>query len=405
MSSIAAKGKPEDPIFALLGRYRVDENTHKVDVGIGAYRDDNGKPWILPTVSKAEKALVESPNTNHEYTAITGIPEFRKAAAELLFGPSIDLSKVASVQTISGTGANHLGAALLHLYSPWNLNSRTVWFSTPTWGNHHLIFNQAGFNIKQYPYWNAATRSLDFDGMKRALLSANAGDTVLLHACAHNPTGMDPSREQWKQIADIVKSRKLFVFFDSAYQGFATGNLDNDAWPVRYFIQLGIDCLVAQSFSKNMGLYGERVGCIHVVQNNANTEDIHKIEGELASLIRSEFSSAPAWGARIATAILTTPELYESWKADITTMADRIKLMRSTLRNRLEELNTPGTWEHIVHQIGMFSFTGLTPEQVAKLEKVYHVYMTANGRMSMAGLNSHNVKYVAEAINAVVTEN
>lgn len=403
MSALPVKGKPEDPIFALLGRYRVDQDPKKVDIGIGAYRDNDGKPWVLPSVHKVEKALAENPNTNHEYTAIAGIPEFRNAAAALLFGSSTDLSKIASVQTISGTGANHLGALLVAGCSPWGLGSKTVWFSTPTWGNHHLIFTEAGFNIKQYPYWNAKTRSLDFDGMRKVLSTANPGDTVLLHACAHNPTGVDPTREQWKEIASIVKSKKLFVFFDSAYQGFATGDLDNDAWAIRYFVEQQIDCVVAQSFSKNMGLYGERVGCIHVVLHDATPDVAHKLVGELSNLVRAEFSSAPSWGARIATHILTTPDLFESWKVDIKIMADRIKHMRSTLRNHLVELNTPGTWDHIVSQIGMFSFTGLTPEEVAKLEKLHHIYMTSNGRMSMAGVNTHNVEYIAKAFNSVIT--
>jgi aspartate aminotransferase len=402
MSSFEVDTAPVDPLFHLSARYKADRFEKKVDLGIGAYRDDNGKPWILPAVKKAERLLFEDPDANHEYLPIAGNAEFCDAAAKLIFGKGgMDLSRISSVQTLSGTGANHLGAAFLKKYPPNGNTSGTIYVPDPTWANHHNIYNHAGLVIKKYPYFDPTTRGLNITGLLDTLSQAVPGDVVLLHACAHNPTGVDPTREQWIKISEVVQSRKLFPFFDSAYQGFASGDLDNDAWAIRYFANLGLEMLVCQSFSKNMGLYGERAGVLHFL---ATPESQDAVLSQLKKIERAEISNPPAYGSRIAARIVGDDVLFEEWKRDLQTMAYRIKDMRHALRSRLVEYGTPGTWDHIVDQIGMFSYTGLTATQVERLVNEFHIYLVSNGRISMAGLNSNNINYVAKAIDTVVRE-
>lgn len=403
MSQFSVQAAPADALFSLMAKYKADQFDKKVDLGIGAYRDDDGKPWVLPVVKKAERLLLEDPNVNHEYLPIAGNAQFIQCAAKAILGSDISLDRVASVQTLSGTGANHVGALFLSNYHPYSKKETpTIHIPNPTWANHNGIFGHAGLTIKTYPYFDAATRGLDAKGMLGALSKAEKGDIVLLHACAHNPTGVDPSRDQWKQIAQIVQERQLFPFFDSAYQGFASGDLDYDAWAIRYFINQGIELLVCQSFSKNMGLYGERAGCLHIVVKNQEAKKA--IVTQLEKIERAEVSNPPSYGARIAAKILSTPELFDEWKRDLKTMSSRIIHMREQLKLKLEQNNTPGSWNHIVDQIGMFSYTGLTASQVSRLVNEYHVYLVANGRISMAGLNSHNIDYVAKAFAQVVLD-
>ena len=242
--------------------------------------------------------------------------------------------------------------------------------------------------------------------MKDTISSAPEGSIILLHACAHNPTGVDPTREQWKELAEIIKGKKHFPFFDCAYQGFASGDLENDAWAVRYFVEQGFELCVAQSFAKNFGLYGERAGAFHFVTSPGTdaSSTIGRIASQLAILQRSEISNPPAYGARIASLVLNDEKLFEEWRENLRTMSGRIIQMRKELRAKLEELGTPGSWKHITEQIGMFSFTGLTEKQVLAIREEAHVYMTKNGRISMAGLNSKNVEYVAKAFDKVVRE-
>ena len=261
--------------------------------------------------------------------------------------------------------------------------------------------------IKTYPYFSTQTKGLDFSGLKNAISEAPEGSIILLHACAHNPTGVDPTREQWKEIAQIIRSKEHFPFFDCAYQGFASGSLENDAWAVRYFVDQGFELCIAQSFAKNFGLYGERAGAFHFVTGAGPDaqETIGRIGSQLAILQRSEISNPPAYGARIASLVLNDKALFTEWEANLRIMAGRIIDMRKELRQKLEKLNgKEGSWRHITDQIGMFSFTGLTEKQVLKIREDAHVYMTKNGRISMAGLNTGNVIYVAEAINKVVNE-
>lgn len=307
------------------------------------------------------------------------------------------------MQTISGTGAVHLGALFLAKFFKGN---RTVYVSNPTWANHHQIFNNVGLAIQQYPYFSKETKGLDFHGMKSAIHAAPQGSVILLHPCAHNPTGVDPTMDQWKELAVVIREKGHFPFFDCAYQGFASGNLARDAAAVRYFVEQGFEMLIAQSFAKNFGLYGERAGVFHAVTApgpDASTT-ISRIASQLAILQRSEISNPPLYGARIAATVLNDEKLYAEWEENLRTMSGRIIDMRKALREKLEALGTPGTWNHITDQIGMFSFTGLTEAQVAKLRDEAHVYMTKNGRISMAGLNTSNIDYFAKAVDKVVRE-
>ncbi|KXH27747.1 aminotransferase class I and II [Colletotrichum simmondsii] len=397
---------PEDPLFGLMAAYRADQSKDKVDLGIGAYRDDNAKPWVLPVVKKADEILRNDPELNHEYAPIAGIPQFTGKANELMLGadsPAILEKRTSSVQTISGTGAVHLGALFLAKFYKGN---RTVYISNPTWANHNQIFGNVGLPIAQYPYFSKETKGLDFEGLKSTLSSAPERSIILLHACAHNPTGVDPTQEQWKEIAALMRQKNHFPFFDCAYQGFASGNLAQDAWAVRYFIEQGFELLIAQSFAKNFGLYGERAGCFHFVTAPASdaAETTKRIASQLAILQRSEISNPPLYGARVAATVLNDPALFAEWEDNLRTMSGRIIEMRKVLRAKLEELGTPGTWNHITDQIGMFSFTGLSETQVLKLREDAHVYMTKNGRISMAGLNTRNVEYFAKAVDKVVRE-
>ncbi|KAJ5915229.1 hypothetical protein N7454_011124 [Penicillium verhagenii] len=398
---------PEDPLFGLMKAYREDPSDKKVDLGIGAYRDNNAKPWVLPVVKKADDAIHNDPSLNHEYLSIGGLPDLTSAAQKLIVGadsPAIQEKRICTLQTISGTGAVHLGGLFLSKFHP---QKPTIYLSNPTWANHHQIFSNVGLNIATYPYFSTKTKGLDFDGMMSTIQSAPTGSVILLHACAHNPTGVDPTQDQWRQIAAAMRARSHFPFFDTAYQGFASGDLVRDAWSIRYFVEQGFELCVAQSFAKNFGLYGERTGAFHFVSapgTDAAAGTAH-VASQLAILQRSEISNPPAYGARIASRVLNDPVLFKEWEDDLRTMSGRILEMRAGLKERLEKKGTPGSWEHITSQIGMFSYTGLSEKQVQTLRSKWHVYMTKNGRISMAGLNTHNIDYFAEAVDSVVREN
>jgi len=276
-----------------------------------------------------------------------------------------------------------------------------MYLSKPTWANHQAIFSNVGITPVDYPYYDPKTIGLDFAGFLTTLQNAPSKSVFLLHACAHNPTGVDPTLEQWNEIAKVMLQKGHYAFFDCAYQGFASGDLDRDASAVRYFEQQGVSMLVCQSFAKNAGLYGERVGALHVIGSTKEATD--RIKSQLSVLQRSEISNPPSYGARVMALIMNDPQLFEEWKEDIKTMAHRIIDMRVKLYDILtKELKTPGSWEHITSQIGMFSFTGLNSEQSQAMVDKAHIYLTTNGRISMAGLNSHNLRYVAESIDKVV---
>ncbi|RKP19560.1 hypothetical protein ROZALSC1DRAFT_28857 [Rozella allomycis CSF55] len=390
---------PPDPIFNIFSSYLKDESATKVNVGIGAYRTDEGKPWVLPVVRKVENMIVNSPDLDHEYLPLDGLKSFTDASAKLILGnnsPVILEKRYCAVQSISGTGAVRLGADFLKRF-----HDKTVYLPNPTWANHQSIFEDAGFTeILEYPYYNPKTKGLDINNLCDNLKAMKENSIVLFHACAHNPTGVDPKEEEWTQIAKIMKEKKLFPFFDCAYQGFASGSLDKDAWSVRHFVEQGFELLVAQSYSKNFGLYSERCGCLTVAcQTPAKAEAVRT---QLCKINRTVISTPPAFGARIVSKVLNDPELYKEWVSSLKEMAGRIKLMRRMLFDELINLGTPGNWNHIIDQIGMFTYTGLTKEQCLLIRDKFHVYMTESGRVSMAGLNTKNVKYFANSIDQVV---
>jgi aspartate aminotransferase, mitochondrial len=369
------------------------------DLGVGAYRDDKGKPYVLPSVQKAEQKVVQA-NLDKEYAGITGVPDFTKAAALLAYGADstpLKEGRIAITQSISGTGALRIGGAFLQRFYP---GAKTIYIPTPSWANHKAVFLDSGLEVKQYRYYNKDTIGLDFDGMIADIKALPKNSIVLLHACAHNPTGVDPTEEQWRAISDAVKAGGHFPFFDMAYQGFASGNTDQDAFALRHFLAEGHQPCLAQSFAKNMGLYGERVGAFSIV--TSSPEEKARVDSQIKILVRPLYSNPPVHGARIASTILNDPALNQQWLGEVKGMAERIIKMRHLLRENLEKLGSKHKWNHITDQIGMFAYTGLTAEQMTKLAEEHSVYATKDGRISVAGITSENVGRLAEAIFKVV---
>ena len=310
--------------------------------------DDKGKPYVLPSVRTAEQKVVSS-TLDKEYAGITGVPSFTKAAALLAYGPNskpIAEDRVAITQSISGTGALRIGGAFLEKFYH---GAKTIYIPTPSWANHKAVFADSGLEVKQYKYYNKDTIGLDFDGMIADLKSFPEGSAVLLHACAHNPTGIDPTEEQWQQIATVMKEKSHYPFFDMAYQGFASGDTDKDAYAVRYFIEQGFGLVLCQSFAKNMGLYGERVGAFSVVCESA--EEKKRVDSQIKILVRPLYSNPPIHGARIASEILNDAGLNKQWLGEVKGMADRIIEMRALLKKNLEELGSKHNWDHITNQV------------------------------------------------------
>ncbi|CAP34175.1 Protein CBR-GOT-1.2 [Caenorhabditis briggsae] len=372
----------------------------KVNLTIGAYRTEEGLPWVLPVVHDTEVEIANDTTLNHEYLPVLGHEGFRKAATELVLGedsPAIKEGRSFGVQCLSGTGALRAGAEFLaHV-----CNMKTVYVSNPTWGNHKLVFKKAGFSeVRDYTFWDYDNKRVHIEKLLSDLENAPEKSVIILHGCAHNPTGMDPTQDQWKLIAEVIKRKNLFTFFDIAYQGFASGDPAADAWAIRYFVEQGMEMVVSQSFAKNFGLYNERVGNLTVVVNNPAV--IAGFQSQMSLVIRANWSNPPAHGARIVHKVLTTPARREHWHQAIQTMSSRIKEMRAALLGHLKQLSTPGTWDHITQQIGMFSYTGLTSAQVDHLIAHHKVFLLSDGRINICGLNTKNVEYVAKAIDETV---
>eukprot|EP00747_Dinoflagellata_sp_TGD_P163499 gnl/TRDRNA2_/TRDRNA2_182223_c0_seq1.p1 gnl/TRDRNA2_/TRDRNA2_182223_c0~~gnl/TRDRNA2_/TRDRNA2_182223_c0_seq1.p1 ORF type:complete len:416 (-),score=106.49 gnl/TRDRNA2_/TRDRNA2_182223_c0_seq1:81-1328(-) len=394
---------PIDPILGTTQLYNADTNAKKINLGVGAYRTEEGKPFVLDVVRKAEAEILNELGTknNKEYAAIDGTPELKTVTQKLIFGetsPAIAEGRIATVQALSGTGALRVAAEFCKIHMP--KTSQEIWVSDPTWGNHKTVFKEGGLKVVDYPYWDEKTKSLNFAGMLAALKKAPAGALILLHACAHNPTGIDPTEAQWKEIATVMKAQKLVPVMDSAYQGYASGSLEKDRFAVKYFLEQGFPMIVCQSFAKNLGLYGERIGALHVVC--ANKKEQVSVTSQLKLVIRAMYSSPPIHGAHLVVKILGNEKLYTEWTKELKGMADRILEVRSLLRKGLEAKGTPGTWNHITDQIGMFSYTGLTEPQCERLIKEHHIYLLKSGRISMAGLNRSNVGYFADCVDEVI---
>ncbi|KAK3730420.1 hypothetical protein RRG08_034742 [Elysia crispata] len=390
---------PPIEVFQMSKLYNESTNPNKVNLGVGAYRTDEGKPWVLPVVSTAELQMANDRTLNHEYLPVAGLPDFRTAALRVLFGSDhkvITENRVEGFQALGGTGALRLAAEFLKKVLKFDI----VYVSSPTWGNHKGVFKTAGFSeIKEYRYWDSETRGLNLAGMCEDLRAAPPKSMVILHAVAHNPTGVDATKEQWAEIAKVCQEKQIFVLLDCAYQGFASGSLDEDAWACRFFANQDIDLFVAQSFSKNFGLYNERIGNLAVVTKDP--KKLPEIRSQMEITIRVMWSNPPNHGARIVATVLNNKAYFEDWKGQIMTMSSRIKKMRHELADNLKRLGTPGNWDHIVKQIGMFSFTGLSPKQVEYMLSK-HVFMLSSGRISIAGLTPKNVQYVAKCMDEAV---
>lgn len=335
-----------------------------------------------------------------EYLPIGGLQAAIDGALHLAYGsnaPVLAQGRVAALQTLSGTGACRMFAEAVRRYLPGSI----AYLPRPTWSNHHNIFRDAGVPVREYAYYDPATRGLDLDGMLHDLARAPEGSVVLLHACAHNPTGVDPSPKDWAQISQLMRARNLFPMFDMAYQGFASGDFDADAAAVRRFVDDGHSLALAQSFAKNLGLYGQRVGVLSVV--TGCSDEASALNSQLRAIARPMYSSPPLHGALLLATVLGDQGLRAQWAREVKGMADRIRDMRSLLRGHLEgTCKSPLAWGHITDQIGMFCYTGMTPEHVDALTAEHSVYLTRNGRISMAGVTPDNVERLARAIHAVM---
>jgi len=389
---------PPDAILGIASAFRACTAENKVNVCVGAYRDENGKPWVLPSVRKAEELLLQSPTQNKEYAPIDGDAAFCKLALEFAYGKDcspLQEGRVAGVQTLSGTGACRLAGDFLSNFC----TSKQILIPTPTWGNHIAIFKKAGLEVNRYRHYNYKTNGMDWDGLVEDLTAAPDKSIVLLHACAHNPTGCDPTLEQWKELSSLCKTKQFVVLFDSAYQGFASGDAERDARALRLFLEDGHLLLLAQSFAKNFGLYGERCGTLSVVCASAQQKEA--VQSQLKLLIRPMYSSPPIHGSSIVKTVLQDDALTTQYRNECSGMAERIGAMRAKLVDALAKAGSTHDWSHVTTQIGMFAFTGMSADMCDELTAQYNIFLTRDGRISVAGLNDGNLQYVANAIHAV----
>ena len=388
---------PRDPIIGLNELFNADTRSIKVNLGVGVYFDDNGKIPLLDAVKVAEKARLEA-MPPRGYQPIDGTPAYNQSVQKLIFGADSQLlaeGRVVTAQALGGTGALKIGADYLKQLMP----NATVYISDPSWENHRALFEAAGFPVDIYPYYDAATRGVNFDGMKSKLNTLPAGSIVVLHACCHNPTGADLSEAQWREVIEVVKARGLVPFIDMAYQGFADG-IAEDALALDLFVASGLQFFVSTSYSKSFSLYGERVGALSVV--TASKDESARVLSQIKRLIRSNYSNPPTHGGAVVATVLASAELRQMWEAELVGMRDRIKSMRSGLVEKLKAKGVAQDFSFVVKQRGMFSYTGLSAEQVARLQSEFGVYAVNTGRICIAALNSKNIDYAAEAIAAVL---
>ena len=388
---------PRDPILGLNEAFSNDNRNIKVNLGVGVYFDDNGKIPLLNAVKKAEKARLEAAPARG-YLPIEGIPLYNQAVQALLFGKDSSIlseGRVVTCQALGGTGALRIGADFLKRLQP----QATVYISDPSWENHRALFESSGFPVETYPYYEPATRGVNFPAMKAKLANLPAGSIVVLHACCHNPTGADLDESQWREIIEVVREQRLLPFIDMAYQGFADG-ISEDALALDLFVASGLQFFVSSSFSKSFSLYGERVGALSVI--TSSRDEAGRVLSQLKRIIRTNYSNPPTHGAAIVGAVLTNPELRAEWEAKLGTMRNRIRLMRSGLVEALKAQGVTQDSSFITRQRGMFSYTGLTQEQVAVLQSEFGIYAVSSGRVCLAALNTQNLDYVAKAIARVL---
>ena len=393
----AVEMAPNDPILGVTEAYNADPNPNKVNLGVGVYTDDEGKVPVLECVRRAEQAIAAKAMARN-YLPIDGLKPYDRAAQDVVFGvesAALKEGRVVTVQALGGTGGLKLGADLLRRVNP----AAEVWISDPSWENHRAIFEYAGYRVNTYPYYDPATHGLRFDAMMQALDEMPAGAIVLLHACCHNPTGVDLKEPQWERVIETVNRRGLVPFLDIAYQGFAEG-LDADASAVRRFAESCAAVFVSSSFSKSLSLYGERVGALSIVTQDAT--EVNRVLSQVKRVIRTNYSSPPTHGGQAAATVLTTPELRTLWEQELGEMRDRIKTMRRQLVDKIRAIRADFDFSFVVEQRGMFSYSGLTREQVQRLRTDYSIYTIDSGRICVAALSSRNIDYVAKAVASVL---
>jgi aromatic-amino-acid transaminase len=388
---------PADPILGLTDAFKADARPHKVNLGVGIYKDEAGQTPILSSVKKAEAILLETEKTKN-YLGIEGVQAYNQVVQDLLFGPQSNIianKRAVTAQAPGGTGSLRVASEFLVR----NTRSTTIWVSNPTWANHKNIFETAGLTVKEYRYYKAETHDMDFDAMLADLANANAGDVILLHGCCHNPTGIDLSIEQWKQVANICVEKSLLPLFDFAYQGFGAG-IEEDAQGLRAVASVVPELLIANSFSKNFGLYNERIGAVTIVAENQ--DDAVRSFSQIKKNIRANYSNPPAHGGLIVSTILSDTALRQEWEAELTLMRERIADMRSLFVESLKAEGVKQDFSFISRQNGMFSFSGLNKSQVARLKDEFAIYIVGSGRISVAGLTKNNMPAVCKAIAQVI---
>ncbi|MBH2771334.1 aspartate/tyrosine/aromatic aminotransferase [Serratia marcescens] len=388
---------PADPILGLTDIFRADARPNKINLGIGVYKDETGKTPVLTSVKKAEQYLLENETTKN-YLGIEGIPAFASCTQELLFGkesPIVTDRRARTAQTPGGTGGLRVAADFIANQT----SAKRIWISNPSWPNHKNVFSAVGLEVLEYAYYDAANHALDFDGLLNSLKQAQAGDVVLFHGCCHNPTGIDPTAEQWAQLAELSAANGWLPLFDFAYQGFANG-LEEDAQGLRIFAAKHKELIVASSYSKNFGLYNERVGACTIVAADAETAD--RAFSQVKAAIRANYSNPPSHGAAVVATILGNDALRAMWEQELTDMRQRIHRMRQLFVNTLQEKGAQQDFSFIIQQNGMFSFSGLTKEQVLRLREEFGVYAVNSGRVNVAGMTPDNMAPLCEAIVAVL---
>ncbi|MGR7921134.1 amino acid aminotransferase [Zobellella sp. An-6] len=388
---------PADPILGLTDAFRQDPRTDKINLGVGIYKDEAGQTPVLRCVKKAEARLVQEQTTKN-YLSIEGTEAYGRVVQQLLFGAGsavTEAGRARTAQAPGGTGALRIAGEFIAR----QLDSNTVWISNPTWANHRAVFTAAGLEVKEYGYYNADTKDLDFDAMLADLAQAKAGDVVLLHGCCHNPTGIDPTAEQWQQLAKLSAEKGWLPLFDFAYQGFAKG-IEEDAYGLRVFAEHNKELLIASSFSKNFGLYNERVGAFTLVASDAAVADT--AFSQVKTIIRANYSNPPSHGAAVVALVAEDPELYQDWLNELAEMRDRIQEMRTLLVEKLSGRGVDQDFSFIARQNGMFSFSGLNKEQVERLKNEFGIYIVGSGRISVAGITKSNIDALCDAIAAVI---
>ena len=389
---------PKDPILGMTELYLADARKNKINLGVGVYTDGNGKVPVLAAVKAAETERMTGMPTR-SYLPIDGMSTYNLATQKLLFGaesPLLKQGRVVTVQALGGTGALKIGADFLKQLRP----DARVLISDPSWENHAALFGQAGFAVAAYRYYDPNTFGLDFDGMIASLDAAQPGTIVVLHACCHNPTGVDPTHEQWASIIETIRRRELMPFVDMAYQGFS-GSIDEDGWVVRAFADSGLEFLVSSSYSKSFSLYGERVGALTVV--TADADESSRVLSQLKRTIRTNYSNPPTHGGAVVALVLGDAKLHTLWEDELGGMRDRIRAMRVGLVERLRSRMPSANFDHIERQRGMFSYSGLSAEQARRLRDELAIYVLDTGRIAVAALNEHNIDAVADAIATVST--